>query len=128
MTQRVFDIENEKDMDLLWSILPDDINKIKKHTERINHFYDKSDVCYTGLININWHDKTEITRPENYENMIGYVCWFWDDDPNQKELGILTKIDNDDIYGCNYKIGEQDYYKNVAPAKKSELKFYKADK
>lgn len=35
MTQRIFDIENEKDMQDLWEILPDFVNKIKKCTSRL---------------------------------------------------------------------------------------------
>lgn len=101
MTQRIFDVKNEKDYADLWDILPDDINKIKKHTERINHFYGKSDVYYTCLININWHDKTEITRPiqEATEADIGKLCYFWTG--KDFAIGILKGIGDDstlDIY------------------------------
>ena len=68
MTQRIIDIENEKDMADLWDIQPDNIEKIKQR------FQDGSGIVYCtttgscvfdsmGIIKINWHDKTEITRP-----------------------------------------------------------------
>lgn len=66
MTQRIFDVENEKDMADLWDILPNGIKKISP-----NYSYNETslyaDVNFIripiGLIKINWHDKTEITRP-----------------------------------------------------------------
>ena len=65
MTQRIFDIENEKDMQDLWSILPDDVFKITKQT--YNDTYDllwyNNGETSKSLFGINWHDKTEITRP-----------------------------------------------------------------
>lgn len=85
MTQRIFDIENEKDMADLWDILPDNIVKIKQR------FQDGSGIVYytttgscvfdsMGIIKINWHDKTEITRPiqEATDADIGKICYFWD--------------------------------------------------
>lgn len=125
--QKVFDVDNKEDMDLLWSILPTNTNKITGHNDNTTYLFEKEHQCFASLcpdiIRINWHDKTEITRPVNYEDMIGCVGWFWDNDACQKELGILTKID-DDEYGFYYKKGEEDYYKHIEPAKKSELKFY----
>lgn len=84
MTQRIFDIENEKDMQDLWSILPDWAEKIKKSSQTYNY-----DVILSGnenyakeacIFKINWHDKTEITRPiqEATEQDIGKLCAFWD--------------------------------------------------
>lgn len=107
MTQRIFDIDNEEDMALLWSILPDNIEKVKQK------FADGSGIVYvtkTGscvfdemkIININWNNKTEITRPiqEATEADIGKLCKFWTG--KDYTVGILNKIDNDnfslDIY------------------------------
>lgn len=99
MTQRIFDIENEKDMALLWSILPDDINKIKRNKPADYYL-----VCYINnpnvdilrYIKINWHDKKEITRPiqEATEADIGELCYFWDgdDEDYSKQIGLLTAI------------------------------------
>lgn len=98
MTQRIFDIENEKDMQDLWNILPECIVKIKKDnyahntysSEHIEDFYE------TGILKINWHDKTEITRPiqEATEADIGKLCVFW----NIKEsyIGKLCHIESND--------------------------------
>ena len=107
MTQRVFDIENEKDMQDLWDILPDNIVKIKQR------FQDGSGIVYytttgscvfdsMGIIKINWHDKTEITRPiqEATEADVGKLCKFWSG--KDYAIGILKEIDNSsdiDIYG-----------------------------
>lgn len=75
MTQRIFDKDNEKDMADLWDILPDEIYKIRKgegDSELDNTFYFKNGYVSTVLISINWHDATEITRPVDYESMIGW--------------------------------------------------------
>lgn len=97
MTQRIFDTENEKDMEDLWNILPECINKIKKNKEyntySSEHIYDFYE---TGMLKINWHDKTEITRPiqEATEADVGKLCVFWDNEynPNAKIVGCLCTI------------------------------------
>jgi hypothetical protein len=84
MTQRVFDVENEKDMADLWDILPDDYCRIEKRgraycfykiTCGIDHYE-----SFANFFKINWHDRTEITRPiqEATEQDIGKLCAFWD--------------------------------------------------
>lgn len=85
MTQRIFDVENEKDMQDLWDILPDIVKRIEKEeTRELNpyHRYMADDFCLGGCcyINIDFHDKTEITRPmkECTEQDIGKLCAFWD--------------------------------------------------
>lgn len=96
MTQRVFDIENEKDMADLWGILPDEVVKIEKdkmNTEYCVYIYSNFAFVGTKLLEINWHDKTEITRPiqEATEDDIGKICYFWnDDDPS--EYGQLLYV------------------------------------
>ena len=99
MTQRIFDIENKKDMADLWDILPDDVVRI--YLEPIEDlelprcmvdFLDKSKSFFTKYIVINWHDKTEITRPikEAKESDIGKICAFWDEKCDDVIYGILT--------------------------------------
>lgn len=85
MTQRIFDVENEKDMQDLWDILPDIVKRIEKEeTRELNpyHRYMADDFCLDSCcyINIDFHDKTEITRPiqEAIEQDIGKLCAFWD--------------------------------------------------
>lgn len=65
MTQRIFDVENEKDMQDLWNILPEEIKKIKKAKKsyELDILYVKDGGLFSSLFEINWHDKTEITRP-----------------------------------------------------------------
>jgi hypothetical protein len=96
MTQRIFDVENEKDMQDLWDILPIGIIRIKKNKNE-NTFW--SELFYqdipSGFIKINWHDKTEITRPiqEATEEDIGKSCAFWNKNINDVSYGKLLKID-----------------------------------
>lgn len=98
MTQRIFDRENEKDMADLWDILPEDAIKISRlgkglDTVRIN--FSEGIELYSYLFKINWHDKTEITRPvqEVTEADVGKICYFWDDDVKYpKQIGLLSEI------------------------------------
>ena len=99
MTQRIFDRENEKDMADLWDIVPEEIKTIYKDANGLPVYYINTPEtagvipCPVGLFKINWHDKTEITRPiqEATEADIGKLCYFWDDE--FKGYGILTHKD-----------------------------------
>ena len=99
MTQRIFDVENEKDMQDLWSILPDDVYKIKKEEHnRFNalmYFLDGHSI--RPYLILNWHDKTEITRPiqEATEADIGKLCKFWDKKEERESSGILSGFEYD---------------------------------
>lgn len=111
MTQRIFDVENEKDMADLWDILPDMVKRIEKddvdssETTIPYNRYMASDYCIGGCpyIAINWHDKTEITRPiqEATDADIGKLCYFWTGD--DFAIGILYHIENTDT-GKYYEI------------------------
>lgn len=96
MTQRQFDVENEKDMADLWDILPDGFKKIScnKLSQETSLWSDLN--LFTlpiGLIKINWHDKKEITRPiqEATEADIGKLCRFWND-KSEEFFGRLGHI------------------------------------
>jgi hypothetical protein len=110
MTQRVFDVENEKDMADLWDILPDETTTITPKNELHQNFFEGNKIMiFTSLININWHDKTKITRPiqEATEQDIGKICVFWDDSDGAEAFGKLSKIygeerDNKDHYKMSY--------------------------
>lgn len=128
--QKIFDVNNKEDMDLLWSILPTNTNKITGYNDNTTYLFEKEHQCFASLcpdiIRINWRDKTEITRPVNYEDMIGCVGWFHDaDEVNKKHdrLSTLCSIKDEDIY-----LFKDEYkgscWKHFTPAKKSELKFY----
>lgn len=98
MTQRIFDSENEKDMADLWDILTEDVVEIKKqdYGPSLKYYGNNNNVIsITDIIKINWHDKTEITRPtqEATEADIGKLCYFWDDDEEFKSYAILTLKD-----------------------------------
>ena len=98
MIQRIFDIENEKDMQDLWNIVPDNAEKIKKSTDSkyFDRLYrDNGDILVVCFLNINWHDKTVITRPikEATEQDIGKLCMFsYPQEDVSKVIGILRNI------------------------------------
>ena len=99
MTQRIFDIENEKD------ILPIGIIRIRKN-ETQNTFWSElffQDIP-SGFIKINWHDKTEIIRPiqEATEADIGKLCGFWNEVITY--IGKLCHIKDTDT-GKYYEMG-----------------------
>ena len=130
MTRRIFDVENEKDMQDLWDILPDKIVRIL--LEQINCFPEPRTMVeylntqkdfFTSLIAINWHDKTEITRPiqECTEQDIGKLCYFWSaDNPNDKAYGILSSIgtENGEKY---YTIDDACFYEHCRRLTKQEI-------
>lgn len=106
MTQRIFDIENEKDYTDLWDIIPENIVRIRKGYKSEDglyyyNFYDTKcieSLYETAFLLINWHDKTRITRPvkEATEQDVGKLCKFWDNDEDaSKQIGLLTKIRTD---------------------------------
>lgn len=94
MTQRIFDVENEKDMADLWDTLREDINKIEQFGP-YNRFYTSYHHETHDLIKINWHDKTEITRPiqEATKKDIGMLCCFWNNKGEEffGRLGNITR-------------------------------------
>jgi hypothetical protein len=99
MTQKIFDTDNAEDMALLWNILPDFVNKIKRNVPAdyyLVHYKNNPNVDILRFIKINWHDKTEITRPipEATEKDIYKLCCFWDSEynPNAKIVGCLSAI------------------------------------
>lgn len=94
MTQRIFDVENEKDMQDLWDILPDKITKITKpEIKRLPCFSGYNSMRTSDLIGFNWHDKTEIIRPiqEATEADVGKLCVLWND-INRIRYGVLAYI------------------------------------
>lgn len=97
MTQRVFDTDNEQDMKDLWNILPDMVKRIQKDETDEGNAYNRfmaEDYCIgcCAYININWHDKTEITRPiqEATEADVGKICCFWNENEDEKIYGKMT--------------------------------------
>lgn len=79
MAQRIFDTDNKKDMADLWDILPESCKKITVGNMWDSVWENSEKFSYKSLFKINWHDKTEITRPiqEATEQDIGKLCVFW---------------------------------------------------
>lgn len=108
MTQRIFDIENEKDMADLWNILSEEVVKIEKdklNTEYCVYVCSSCAIHKTKILKINWHNKTEIIRPiqEATEADTGKLCKFW----NSEEyfyIGELYRIKDTDT-GKHYEMG-----------------------
>lgn len=129
MTQRIFDTDNEKDMADLWDILPEETAQIKGGNNQPSYLFYADNKAFDSIsqnvIKINWHDKTVITRPVDYESMIGCVGWFEDNEKDKTCLGILKAVSKD---GFKY-VGELHdwWYSSFTPAKKSELKFWGED-
>lgn len=125
MTQRIFDTDNEEDMKLLWNILPEEIYKIGKNVTDYTVYWRKGQEYPSMLyeLNIDLHDKTEITRPVDYESMIGCVGWF-DGCGDEIRLGILTKVAPNDEDGYCFLRNNYIWCKSFRPAKRSELKFW----
>ena len=93
MTQRVFDVENEKDMQDLWDILPEYCKKIKVGNVWESVWEESERNTYRLLLSINWHDKTEIIRPMQEATFrdVGKLCVFWDE-KEKNNFGILEEI------------------------------------
>ena len=124
MTQRIFDIKNEKDYTDLWNILPNSINKIKKakYPDNFDTLYFQNGTQLSSIIKINWYDKTEIIRPvpEATEQDIGKLCYFWNGDKDYSEqIGLLTKID----YKLEYKyaMSKYEYFVHCRRLTKQEI-------
>lgn len=109
--QKVFDIDNEEDMKLLWDILPDETIKARKVKTGIEFLDKDNEPCLyihdgdggVSIIKINWHDKTEITRPiqEVTEQDIGKICMFFNSLSNSKYYGVLIEL-RETVAGTRY--------------------------
>lgn len=135
MTQKIFDTDNAEDMALLWSILPDEVIQIDNLSEDYGEYRLKSDKGEShiecDIILILWHDKKEITRPKNWESMIGCVGWFSSHKDAKKDdmiLGLLDKYNKNDNLGRCFYCHCDTWYKYFFPAKKCDVKFYGVDK
>lgn len=123
MTQRIFDIENEKDMADLWDILPESCRKITAGNlwDSIWEYSDK--FSYRSLFKINWHDKVEITRPiqEATKEDFKKLCLFLDDNYSGKGvIGLLSSIDGESV--CNrYYMEGGTWWKHCRRLTKQEI-------
>lgn len=123
MTQRIFDIENGKDMQDLWNILPDEAYSIKKSMGCQTWRRKGEDTgYYFEFVNINWHDKTEITRPiqEATEQDIGKLCCFWDSGCKDIIIGKLTVVERDKGH-TYYRVGNYAVFCHCRRLTKQEI-------
>lgn len=133
MTQRIFDIENEKDYADLWDIMPDRINSLKLvKNNRCEDFVKEFVIGNDGtivpqeLIVIDWHDKTEITRPikEATEADVGKLCKFTLKEPTHNincGFGILTEIRKDEDGQTLYLKDVEMWYNSCYRLTKQEI-------
>lgn len=133
MTQRIFDIENEKDMADLWEIVPDEAEKARKVKTGIEFLDKDNEPCLyihdgdggASIIKINWHNKTEITRPiqEVTEQDIGKICMFsYPQEDVSKVIGILRNIKKTtDGKNCYKMYGNRLWYIKCRRLTKKEI-------
>lgn len=128
MSQRVFDVKNEKDVKDLFNLFPDDVVKISKSQNEQSPldaiFLRFSDgfVNFLRAIKINWHDERGITRPFDKSKWIGFLCWFWDRNGYKgQRIGFLESIDKNSLYSYHQFNGY--WWENCCPVKRDEIKF-----
>lgn len=127
--QKVFDVNNKEDMDLLWSIFPTNTNKITGHNDNTTYLFEKEHQCFASIcpdiIRINWHDKTEITRPipEATNQDIGKLCMFsYPQEDESKVIGILRNIKKTtDGKNCYKMYGNRLWYIKCRRLTKQEI-------
>ena len=85
--------------------------------------YDKDEnyLYSCQFFSINWRDKTGITRPVDESKWIGCLCWFWNEYPKEKHLGILEKIETD--YDHPYRVPIDRGYQYCRPVRRDEINF-----
>lgn len=125
MTQRIFDVNNPQE---IFDLFPDDVIRIEK-TERNDgqaRIIFSSDCCDYTYIKINWRDKTEITRFVDESQWFGKLCWFWDENPEVRALGVLKVIDTE--YECPYRVQDNTEWKHCCPVHRDEVQFVEDEK
>lgn len=120
MTQRIFDVDNPQDIKDLFDVLPNNIVKIKWMPTKAGLFDNCGLMLPTDLFRIAWRDKTEITRPVDESNLIGCLCWFWDDN-EQPRIAVIKRIGADTSY--KYITTDGACYQNCRPVRRDEIKF-----
>ena len=121
MTQRIFDVDNPRDVKDLFDIVPDRYIRITR--DEYNNMRIWSTDCgvdFFAPFAINWHNKTEITRPVDETKLIGCLCWFWDDN-EQPRIAVMKRIGADTCY--KYITAGGPCYQNCRPVRRDEVKF-----
>ena len=125
MTQRIFDIENKKDYADIWDILPDWADTITKGKKKEYDVIWNTELhaWYRCLLKINWHDKTEITRPikEATEADIGKLCKFWNENTEEYRIAILTSVLDKFKYKYSFCDDRDNYWMHGRRLTKQEI-------
>lgn len=123
MSQRQFDMENEKDVMDLFDILPNDIKEIKQvEGDTIYVQYNG----YTGpldLFKIKWDKVKVVESPFNKLKWIDCLVKVWNKSNEERKLCILWDWRKDEP---NFVVRERGMcirYKNCCPVKREEIKF-----
>ena len=119
MTQRIFDVDNPQDVKDLFELLPSGIQKIRWTANNSVVFLDKDGVII-NLFHIAWRDKIEITRPVDESQLVGKLCWFWDND-ERPFVAVLEKIMPK--LRCKYITIDGESYENCRPVRRDEVQF-----
>lgn len=61
------------------------------------------------------------------ENDIDKLCWFWDNDEDNKSIGTLTEILTDNPYSFCYRAGCFRHCRRLTPAEVAEITGYKVE-
>ena len=63
-----------------------------------------------------------LEKEPNYEEWIGYLCWFYDEESEQPQISVLKKI----VDECShpYLSNGNCQYKHCRPVRPSEIKFF----
>ena len=119
MTQRVFDVNVSKDVEDLFNLFPDIVNKLVRDATSPTAIY-----CYKDaelideqpitMIYVNWQGKHAIERPiEIQKGMVGY---FWDEGSEV----VFGRLDD---YGKDYYVpeGSDTWFRYFRPLTDKEL-------
>lgn len=64
---------------------------------------------------------------EATEKDVGKLCWFWDNDEDNKGIGTLTEILTDNPYSFCYRAGCFRHCRRLTPAEVAEITGYKVE-
>lgn len=127
MTQRIFDVDNPQDVKDLFNLLPDKVRKIRWASTSSIFFDDKNNIVTScDFICIAWRDKTEIIRPVDELQLVGKLCWFWDEIPEIRALGVLKAILTK--CKCPYRTQDNTEWEHCCPVRRNEVQFVEDEK
>ena len=120
MTQRIFDVNNPKE---IFDLFPDNVKRIEKSAREDGKdiiIFDDDRWDYTH-IKINWRDKTEIARPVDESKWIGCLCWFIGSGATCEYIGVLKAISKN--RGDKFQKENGGFYSYCRPVRRDEVKF-----